>query len=140
MTVLKLPVTVAIDSTTLYDKEDAKLTSCLHPGLVCRLYRSAGFSALTFTTDGSENHMGYTNKTVDEICAKADYMPEKSPERLALYARRKTSSFRIRGVPLSFTREWDLINPRVTASRSRCSTTPGSIPSSFVNWVHRLVS
>lgn len=116
MTVLKLPVELAaIDSTTLYDKEDARQLPAYILGWYADYPDPQDFISLTFTTDGSENHMGYTNKTVDEICAKADYMPEKSPERLALYAKAEDIILQDSPwVPLSFTREWDLINPRVT--------------------------
>lgn len=73
-------------------------------------------------TDGPENHVGFSNKKVDELCKKADNITDL-PERLKLYNEAEDIALRDCAlIPLYYIKETDLISPRVHGLRSNLIT------------------
>ncbi|MHB8636837.1 MAG: ABC transporter substrate-binding protein [Fimbriimonadaceae bacterium] len=76
------------------------------------------FLSLLLTTTGNENKQNYSNPEVDALCARADVMPEKSPERLALYAKAEDIALQDAAwLPIYFESDAELISPRVHGLR-----------------------
>ncbi len=119
ITNLHMPVELgALDASTLYAKEDEKSLPAYILGWYADYPDPQDFLSLTFTSNGAENHMGYVNSQVDAICNKADYMPEDSKERLALYDKAEDMILQdAPWKPISFVRAPELIDPRVSGLR-----------------------
>jgi oligopeptide transport system substrate-binding protein len=76
------------------------------------------FISLLFSTAGKGNRTGYGNSQVDALCATADAMGEKDPERLKLYANAEDLILQdAPWIPLYFGADRELISPRVRGIR-----------------------
>lgn len=116
ITNLHMPVELgSLTSATLYAKEDAKQLPAYILGWYADYPDPQDFISLTFTTWGAENHIGYFNAQVDALCSQADYMPQSSKERLAMYAKAEDIVLQEAAwKPISFMRAPELVDKRVT--------------------------
>lgn len=133
---LHMPVELGSFTTpTLYAKENAKQLPAYILGWYADYPDPQDFISLTFTTDGAENHFGYHNPKVDALCAEADYMPQSSKKRLALYAKAEDIILQEAAwKPFAFVRAPELIDPRVTGIRESID---GHAPMNFVELKNR---
>jgi len=92
------------------------------------------FLSLLLTTNGADNKQYYSNPQVDQLCARADAMPQESPQRLALYARAEDLILQDAAwLPIFFQRDVQLVNPRVHGLREMIL---GMLPHSKVSITH----
>ncbi|MES1228387.1 MAG: ABC transporter substrate-binding protein, partial [Armatimonadota bacterium] len=75
------------------------------------------FLSNMLSTTGAENHLGYSNKEFDDLCAKADSIMDWN-ERLKLYAQAEDIALQdAPWVPIYFQKDYELVNPKVTGMR-----------------------
>ena len=75
------------------------------------------FLSNMLSTTGPENHMGYSNKEFDDLCAKADSTMDWDT-RLKLYAQAEDIVLQdAPWFPIYFQKDYELVNPKVTGIR-----------------------
>jgi len=107
-----------LEWTTYLAKNDRRELPMYHMRWAADYLDPQDFLSLMLTTTGNENRSNYSNPTVDDLCARADVMPEKDPARLALYAQAEDLILQDAAwLPIYYQADAELISPRVHGLR-----------------------
>lgn len=87
LSAIGIPITLnGMEWGTFLSLNKAGKTDMVHMRWAADYLDAQDFLSLLLTTTGTENHIGYSNKQVDELCREADRESDQA-KRLALYAQ-----------------------------------------------------